>query len=61
MRIAITGGAGFIGSHLVDDLKAQNHELLVVDNFSRGIHSRIPAGVAVHDGNISSPSTAAAV
>ena len=36
MRILITGGAGYIGSHLVDALMAQGHELYVVDNLSTG-------------------------
>jgi UDP-glucuronate decarboxylase len=35
-RIIVTGGAGFIGSHLVDVLLAQKHEVLCVDNFFTG-------------------------
>jgi len=34
MRILITGGAGFIGSHLTDKLLAMGHEVLVIDNFA---------------------------
>ena len=34
MRVLITGGAGFIGSHLVDYLIAKNSQILVLDNFS---------------------------
>jgi UDP-glucose 4-epimerase len=34
MRVLITGGAGFIGSHLADRLLADGHEILVLDNFS---------------------------
>jgi len=36
MRILVTGGAGFIGSHLVGRLIAADHEVLVLDNFSTG-------------------------
>ena len=35
-KILITGGAGFIGSHLVESLKNQGHELMVVDNLLSG-------------------------
>jgi UDP-glucose 4-epimerase len=36
MKILVTGGAGYIGSHLVDTLMAQGHELYVVDNLVTG-------------------------
>lgn len=35
-RILITGGAGFVGSHLVDNLMLAGHEVIVVDNFFTG-------------------------
>lgn len=37
MKILVTGGLGFIGSHLVDELISQNHEVHVVDNLSTGL------------------------
>ena len=36
MKIIITGGAGFIGSHLVDELIKNNNEVIILDNFSTG-------------------------
>ena len=39
MRILVTGGAGFIGSHLIDRLMTQGHEVLCLDNFYTG-HKR---------------------
>lgn len=36
MNVLVTGGAGFIGSHLVDALLGQNHEVVVLDNLSTG-------------------------
>lgn len=36
MRTVVTGGAGFIGSHLVDLLISNGHEVVVIDNLSRG-------------------------
>ena len=36
MKALITGGAGFVGSHLADQLLAQGHEAMVLDNLSTG-------------------------
>jgi UDP-glucose 4-epimerase len=36
MRILVTGGAGYIGSHLVDCLMAEGHHVFVIDNLSTG-------------------------
>ncbi len=41
MRILITGGAGFIGSHLCERFISEGHQLLCVDNFITGIESNI--------------------
>ncbi|MEY2985378.1 MAG: dTDP-glucose 4-6-dehydratase [Cyanobacteriota bacterium] len=41
MRILVTGGAGFIGSHLIDRLMEQGHEVLCLDNFYTGTKRNI--------------------
>lgn len=40
-KILVTGGAGFIGSHLVDALIEKNHQVLVIDNLSTGKREHI--------------------
>lgn len=41
MRILVTGGAGFIGSHLIDRLMEQGHEVICLDNFYTGAKRNI--------------------
>ena len=41
MRALITGGAGFIGSHLADHLIANGHEVIALDNLSTGRHDNV--------------------
>ena len=41
MRIVVTGGSGFLGSHLCDRLLAEGHEVVAVDNFITGRKSNI--------------------
>ncbi len=43
MRVLVTGGAGFIGSHIVDQLVDEGHEVLSVDNLSPAAHA-VPPG-----------------
>jgi UDP-glucose 4-epimerase len=40
MKIIVTGGAGFIGSHIVDRLVEENHEVIVIDNESAECHNQ---------------------
>ena len=39
-KILITGGAGFIGYHLAKTLALQNHEVTIIDDFSRGMRDK---------------------
>ena len=41
MNILVTGGAGFLGSHLVDSLVDRGHDVVVLDDLSRGEKSQI--------------------
>jgi UDP-glucose 4-epimerase len=48
MRVLVTGGAGFIGSHLTDSLLARGDEVTVVDDLSRGRLARLDDRAEVH-------------
>lgn len=57
MRCLVTGGAGFIGSHLVDRLLGGGHEVIVLDNFSTGRRQNLlryegHPGLTVHEGDV---------
>lgn len=52
MKYLVTGGAGFIGSHLTRSLLEDGHEVCVVDNFSTGKRERIPIGANVYECDI---------
>ena len=41
MKILITGGAGFVGSHLADKLYNENHDITVIDDLSTGRYSNV--------------------
>jgi len=48
MKILITGGAGFIGSHLIERLLSRGHTPVVLDNLSTGFKENVPAQVVAH-------------
>ncbi len=65
-RCLVTGGAGFIGSHLTDALREAGAAVRVVDNFSTGFrrnlaHLRDDSGVEIIEGDISESATASKV
>ena len=48
----VTGGAGFVGSNLVDALLADGHKVRVLDNFSTGKRERVPAAAELFEADI---------
>ena len=61
MRVTVTGGAGFIGSHCVDRLIDEGHEVQVVDNLTTGLRSQVPAQTTFVEGCITDSATARCV
>ncbi|MEW6399103.1 MAG: NAD-dependent epimerase/dehydratase family protein [Bacillota bacterium] len=54
-RVLVTGGAGFIGSHLVEALLARGHQVAVVDNLSTGRRENVPSGADFQAVDIGDP------
>jgi UDP-glucose 4-epimerase len=54
MRVLLTGGAGFIGSHVAELLLERDHEVAVVDDLSSGKRENIPTGARFYEANIRS-------
>ncbi len=44
MKVLVTGGAGFIGSHVADSFLRSGHQVVIVDNLSSGRRENLPAG-----------------
>ena len=61
MRIFVTGAAGFIGSHVVDGLLADGHEVVGLDDLSSGARTNLPAGVPLHELELADPRMAGVV
>jgi UDP-glucose 4-epimerase len=52
MRILLTGGAGFIGSHAADHLLSRGHEVAIVDDLSSGKLGNVPEGARFYEMDI---------
>lgn len=61
MRVIVTGGAGFIGSHLTDAFLARGDEVIVIDDLSAGRPGRLSDKVTLHKVSISDAMAPAAV
>ncbi len=58
LRVALSGGAGFIGSHLADALLAAGHQVSVIDDLSSGRRENVPEGAELHVLDVRSPQAA---
>ena len=61
MKILVTGGAGFIGSHVADALADSGHEVHVLDNLSTGARENVPSQAHLHVLDIRSQEAAALI
>jgi UDP-glucose 4-epimerase len=52
MRVLLTGGAGFIGSHVAEHLLARGHEVVVVDDLSSGKRENVPEGASFFEEDV---------
>ncbi|HQT93959.1 MAG: UDP-glucose 4-epimerase [Acidobacteria bacterium 37-71-11] len=59
--VCVTGGAGFIGSHVADALLARGHRVVIVDDLSSGRKENLPAAAEFHQLDIRSPEAAALI
>ncbi len=61
LKALVSGGAGFIGSHVTDALLAAGYDVHVIDDLSRGRRDQVPLGATFHHLDIRSPEAAALV
>jgi len=61
LRILITGGAGFIGSHIAEECLKAGHEVFVLDNLSTGKEENLPADTPLYKADITDKEAVAKV
>ena len=61
MRVLVTGGAGFIGSHIVDRYVAEGYDVAIIDDLSTGVKENINPNVRFYQGTITDKEFAAMV
>jgi UDP-glucose 4-epimerase len=54
-KVLVTGGLGFIGSHLVNELMSLKKDVVIVDNHSTALHKTVPQGVTLIEADIQHP------
>jgi UDP-glucose 4-epimerase len=54
VRVLLTGGAGFIGSHVADRLLERGHEVAIVDDLSSGKRENVPEGARLYEADVRS-------
>jgi UDP-glucose 4-epimerase len=55
MKIVVTGGAGFIASHIADAYLAAGHEVVVIDDLSSGKRTNVPAAAKFYHADVRAP------
>lgn len=61
MNILVTGGAGFIGSHIADELLAAGHRVIIVDSLHTGHRHNLPAAATFYEADICDQATMAQI
>ena len=57
-RVLVTGGAGFIGSHVADLFLSEGYEVEIIDNLSSGKRDNLPDAARFHEASVTSPEAA---